>query len=670
MATSGLPTTYRGHVQEAWYAALGDWQEYIGDLIWPLSVTTYGQMRKDPQLAAVLSAYMLPIRRATWTIDPSGCRPEVVQLVADDLGLPVAGADTPGPGRARGVSWAEHLRVALLHLVWGHYGFEILAEVDDSGRARLAGLSDRMPATITNIHASDQGDLLGISQDNRLYEAAPQIGADRLVWYCHDREGALWQGNSLLRPAFAPWLLKRECQKILATSSRRFGMGVPTVRALPGTLPTTEQMHAAAAVAQQMRVGEEAGASIPPGFVVELLGMQGGTPDTLAFLQWLDRQSSRMALVGFLDLGGDAQNGSYALSAQMIDLFTLALQGIADYIADVATRQIAARLTAWNWENEPVPAVRVADVGSRHEVTAEAIQQLMASGAVAPDPALESWARRTFRMPQRATPPAPAPPGPETQPVAARTRRKRTSPSQLELPIAAAVAGDDDPLAAAVSEMQADWPGIAEPMVADLADQAGQVAESGNLAVLGSLTVSAVVAAGIAAALTAAMSGLAATVAATLVTGQRKAPADAGADRIGQVAQATAGILANVYASSAARTAMQQPGATAATVAAAVRAGLEALSTAQAGMVAEHLAAALHMSEGAALIAVCEKYPPKTVTADEHRDSPNCCEVCRAADGEVFSSLADALMIYPNGAQNAGCLGGPRCRGRLLPGWS
>jgi hypothetical protein len=317
------------------------------------------------------------------------------------MGLPVAGDDDPGPARLRGVSWADHLRTALLHLVYGHYGFELLADTS-TGQARLTGIYERVPATITFIHSDPVGDFGGISQ---LYHPdsleSPEIPAAHMVWYCHDREGSAWHGNSLLRPGFAPWLLKREMQRVLATSSRRFGMGVPTVRALPGTTPTPGQMAEAATFAEQMRGGESAGGAVPPGFVVELQGLLGGVPNTMEFIRWLDQQMSGMVLSRWMDLGNTV-TGSRALGESFIDVFMLALQAIADSVADTATRQIAARLVGWNFgEDEPVPRVTVADVGSRHEVTAEAIQMLMASGAIQADPALDAWVRREYRLPPR-----------------------------------------------------------------------------------------------------------------------------------------------------------------------------------------------------------------------------------------------------------------------------
>jgi hypothetical protein len=266
-------------MDEGRYLALSvDYAETIPDVIWPVSNITYSMMRNDPAVSAVLSAITLPIRRATWAVDPAGCRPKIAQMVADDLGLPVLGVSKPTAARTRGVSWPEHLRAALMYLVYGHAAFEMLADVS-SGMARLVGLYERVQHTISFIHSTPDGDFGGISQfyhpDRK---EAPEIGADRMVFYSHSREGSAWHGRSLLRPMYASFLLKREAQRILATSSRRFGMGVPTVEWVPGATPTPAQMTAAQQAASAARVGDESGLALPPGATLVLKGLTGGTP--------------------------------------------------------------------------------------------------------------------------------------------------------------------------------------------------------------------------------------------------------------------------------------------------------------------------------------------------------------------------------------------------------
>lgn len=403
------PVRPRGYVNDDdYYGWLTDLLEHVPDLVHPLSITTYARMRRETALAAVLAAYMLPIRRATWAVNPAGCRPEVVQLVADDLGIPVAGDDTPGAARTRGVSWADHLRTALSYLTFGHAGYEMQAEIRD-GQARLLALHERLQQTVVEIHTDRQGQLEGITQDVAVRRNGPQIRADRLVWYVHEREGAGWFGNSLLRPAFGPWLIKQEMIRTHATSNRRWGAGVPVMEALPGTNPTPAQMSEAMQMAAAARAGEQAGAASPPGFAMKILGMSGAVPDTLAFIRYLDQQMSRMALAGFLDLG-NTETGSRALAEAFIDLFLLNLSAIAESVADTVTRQVAARVVGWNWsDTEPVPAVQVSNVGTANNVTAEALNLLLGSGALSADPALEAHIRRLYRLPERDATAVPVP---------------------------------------------------------------------------------------------------------------------------------------------------------------------------------------------------------------------------------------------------------------------
>jgi hypothetical protein len=65
---------------------------------------------------------------------------------------------------------------------------------------------------------------------------------------------------------------------------------------------------------------------------------------------------------------------------------------------------------------------------------------------------------------------------------------------------------------------------------------------------------------------------------------------------------------------------------------------------------------------------VLEAAPPARVyTASEILDR-NVCGPCRDIDGTEFETLADSLVAYPAGGYTA-CLGGPRCRGTVVPLW-
>lgn len=424
-----VPTSAIGHPDVIWGmpgqgGLLTEWAETVPDLTWPESIRTYGRMRRDSHLTAVLQAYFLPILRTHWAVDPAGVNnTKAVELVAGDLGLPILGeekhtsreADTPG------FRWIEHLRLALLHLVYGHFPFE--RWYDTSGRLKdglthLGGVAERQPHTIAIIDINDDGSIREVTQNTQL-ETLP---ANRLLWYVNDREGANWAGVSLLRSCYTPWILKHETMRVHATSIRRFGMGVPNVEAPPGATPA--QVTEAQRLAAGMRVGDQQGAGLPAGFKFNLTGLTGSVPDAVGFLDYLNTEMATSALAGIVTLGRTGY-GPRALGETFLDLFLLSLQATADAIGDVATfgdqnmPGLAKGLVEVNFgEGEPVPRIVATDVGDRHEVTSVALATLVTSGALQPDPTLDAFIRDSWGLPERSPDLPWTPPAPKTAPHA------------------------------------------------------------------------------------------------------------------------------------------------------------------------------------------------------------------------------------------------------------
>ena len=88
------PRTEIGYTQAVNYNWWLYEQETTPELIWPQSISVYDSMRRtDSQVGSVLRAVTYPLRRTPWRIDPNGARDEVVEFVANDLGLPIVGVD-------------------------------------------------------------------------------------------------------------------------------------------------------------------------------------------------------------------------------------------------------------------------------------------------------------------------------------------------------------------------------------------------------------------------------------------------------------------------------------------------------------------------------------------------------------------------------------------------
>ena len=455
-----LPSVEIGYVNERGL----DWQQWdaderIPDLQWPNSVHVYYRMpREDGRVSSLLQAIGLPVRRTPWRLDPAGARDEVVELVSQDLGLPIVGED-PGVvdengdpvvarqrrGRDR-FSWAQHLQVALASLQYGHAFCEQVYRVEGEKaqkRYRLRKLAPRPQRTISKIHVARDGGLHSIVQYPPAYDGttlyAPteiSIPVHKLVAYVRDPEPGQWVGSSLLRPAYKHWILKDETLRNQAAGIRRNSMGVPVVTAAKDD---PAQVKRAQEIAASFRAGNHAGVGLPPGWSLELKGVSGNLPDPQKAIEYNDKQIALAGLAHFLNLD---RGGSYALASVQADTFVQSVQTVAEMICETANHHIVWDLVDLNWgEDEPAPRIVFDEIGSRQDSTAAALKMLVEAGLLSPDVLTERKIRQDLGLPGTADPDddepdtaaAPAVATPPVPAAASRGRRLRATPGQGEL---------------------------------------------------------------------------------------------------------------------------------------------------------------------------------------------------------------------------------------------
>lgn len=396
--------------------------EDTAELRWPWSSRVYDAMRRqDAQVISVLRAVSLPVRRTTWRVDPAQARPEVAQMISEDLGLPLVGQAPMAPTRTRDrFAWGEHLRMALLMLAHGHSMFEQVYRIDDNGYARLRKLAPRPSRTISRVRVGLDGGLEGIEQFAPAVAGATAaiIPVERLVAYVHEREGGDWLGQSLLRGAYKNWLVKDRLIRVQAQTIERNGMGVPVYYGAENAEVT--DLQKGEELASSYRSGDTAGAALPFGAKLQLQGVIGNLPDANPAIRYHDEQIARSTLAHFLNLG--TQTGSWALGSTFADFFTMSLQTLAQQVADTANQHIVEDLVDLNFgPEEMAPRIVFDEIGSRRDATAASIQALVKSGALVPDPSMEDFIRITYGLPEKedTAAPEPAPVVPATPPAAA-----------------------------------------------------------------------------------------------------------------------------------------------------------------------------------------------------------------------------------------------------------
>ena len=377
--------------------------EHAAELRWPMSIETFHRMRTDAQIDALTSAVTLPLQRLKFVIDPNGASDEVVEHIANDLGLPVKGEDNEQRGRRR-FDHGEHLSHALLALWYGHMFFE---QVPDTERYDLAEdgwhlrkLAPRMPQSIQKIDVADDGGLKGIWQPGGK-SAARQLpfmqgtflGVDRIVAYVWRREGANWVGRSMLRPLYRPWLLKDRMLRIDAIKNERFGAGIPTGEAPPGGDPVEYQK-----MAQAIRASDQSGVGLPSGGSIGVDGIRGTLPDTLASIRYYDEEMARSFLAMMIQLG-QTETGSRALGETFSDFFQMSIEAVADWYVATTNRHVIEDIVDWSYgvdENAPLIAWEYPD----HDFIAVSdLISLTDAGLINVGQELSSWVRERWGLP-------------------------------------------------------------------------------------------------------------------------------------------------------------------------------------------------------------------------------------------------------------------------------
>lgn len=397
-----------GSVPDMWWWEL---TEQVPELRWPLSLIAFSRMpREDARCWSLLSAIGLPIRRTQWRIDPNGAEDRVVAHMAYDLGLPIKGdngGDKRIPRQRDRFSWKAHLRDSLSCLRYGHSVFEQVYRYDDTGgpfagKWHLRKLAPRPQFTIRTFAVAEDGGLLWIEQDPpmgrlALNQQARRVDVSRLVVYRNEPEPGVWVGTSLLRPSYKHWLLKDELMRIQAAAARRNGIGVPIAIANEQDSRDKKKMQDYEDIARRFRGGMSAGAALPFGADLKILGVQGNLPDMQLAIEYHDKQIALAGLAHFLNLD---RGGSYALASVQADVFVQSVQAIADDIADVFNQHVIEDLLDSNYSVDiGCPLLVCDEIGSRQDATAAALAMLVQAGLLDPDAALKAFIRQQLGAP-------------------------------------------------------------------------------------------------------------------------------------------------------------------------------------------------------------------------------------------------------------------------------
>lgn len=375
-------------------------EEYNTKLQGQAGIKIYDEMRRnDGMVKATILAVTLPIRQAIWRVEPASDDPrdiEIANFVSDNLFTGMS------------ITWADFLRQALLHLIFGFMMFEKVLKVEND-KILYKKLAPRLPKTLWRWNVDEEMNLISVTQFVQKGSAFVHVDipAEKLLLFTNEQEGANYEGISLLRSAYKHWFIKDTLYKIDAIKHDRWGVGIPKVTMPDGKTAENdpEAWAAAKAMLEGLRANERAYVIEPFGYKFEMMqmGSKVGT-NVLPSVQHHNEQIVVNILAQFLTLG-TTQSGSRALGESFKDLFLLSLQAVAMYTEDIMNREAVKPLVDFNFTVDKYPKLKASNIKEPGFTSmADAVSKLITVGALTVDEELESHVREVGKLPAKQEP--------------------------------------------------------------------------------------------------------------------------------------------------------------------------------------------------------------------------------------------------------------------------
>lgn len=340
-----------------------------------ITVHELNQMRrKDGQARAIHRVLTLPLRQAPMTFIPTegdgSDGSEEAEFVEDAFTLPLQHG-----GMSTSISQVfAHLGLALAN---GFAVFEKVWQVTDDLKVTYRKLAPRASETI-KFNLDERGGLESVRQ--RVHWQGEMldetINADKLLVYTAQREENPWYGESYLLPAYYHYDKKHKLYYIAHLAAQ--------FHAIPGrigTYPSSAGPNEKRAFREQLaKMGFNTAMTKPVNYEVDSFGGQGGMPNLEPLINHHDAMMAKSVLAHFIQLGTSGTSGSWALSSDQSDFFTIALETILSEWAEMFTFFAIPQLVDFNFNTRAYPTM---SLGPLADSTKEVMQDIFKAIATA-----------------------------------------------------------------------------------------------------------------------------------------------------------------------------------------------------------------------------------------------------------------------------------------------
>lgn len=368
-------------------------EDFLRELRGKEAYKRFDEMRRNsPIVAALLLADEQAIRKVSWEFtsdegeeDP---RLELLEAARDNMS----------------VSWNDFVTEVLTMLPFGFSLFEIVYE-RVGAQVLWRKFAPRGQDTVYQWKFDEHGGPAAVVQMAAPRYQLVELPIEKLLLFRTRVERGNPEGRSILRSAWIPYYYAKHIQQIEAIGIERDLAGLPKIK-LPQGADTSDNDSSDYGKASQMvrnvRNDEQAGIVLPDGWEFELVSTGGSRQfDTDKIVRRYESRMLMSALAQFIMLGQDGV-GSLALSSDMSDFFTMAINATADIISDTFTKYAIPRLLALNgYDAEGVYLTHSPAGDVDTTAVADFLQKV--GGYITWNADDELWLRQLIGLPERDT---------------------------------------------------------------------------------------------------------------------------------------------------------------------------------------------------------------------------------------------------------------------------
>ena len=341
-------------------------EEYLPELAGRQGLEVYRRMQSDPVVGGLLYGIECLIRQVEWkvhAVDESPAATEAQQFVESLAG-------------DMSHSWSDMMGEVATMLPYGFAPMEVVikqrrgpTETDPRYRSQhtdrrygVRKIALRAQHTIDAWEFDPQGEVLGFHQ-YRWSEALPPVYVpiDRVLLFRTRAVSGNPQGHSILRSAYAPWWRRTRLEEIESIGIERDLAGLPVYMCPadqmdPKTPEGAKRHQDALRLVSSVKRNAQEGIVIPSNrdehgnlfYEFKLLNSGGTRAINIdGSIQRYDARILMSCLADFMMLG-QGSTGSWALSSDKTELFSIALNVFLQSIADTLNRGLLPKLWALN----------------------------------------------------------------------------------------------------------------------------------------------------------------------------------------------------------------------------------------------------------------------------------------------------------------------------------